>query len=342
MNRRARFAVSGCKVLRNGLFRIAGQAPGGSTMPKKKTADSSDGRRKELLQRIDAAWEDDDWEVLIRLYDELAALGDSDLSGDDHYRLGYAHDELGDYDKAIACYQDALEAPGLDGPGYAWNCMGISYARKQEYDKAIECYRKALDTPGYSAPAHAWNNMGNTYAGRQDHHKAVECYQKALDTPGYDTPEKAWYNMGLSLKEKGSHAHALEAFSKAATLYEEAGDAARGEMARAQAETVKLAQSSGSEAAEALYPALSAATAGAGEGDLYDPLQELQQLEGETQLVVESYHKRAGVDRELPESALVFLKGWSSSEPILVRAHEMRTDSRAAGFSSAGRTRAWQ
>lgn len=57
--------------------------------------------------------------------------------------MGNAYDEKLEHDKAIKCYNRAIE---ID-PNYIkpWNNMGVAYINKKEYDKAIECYKKALE-----------------------------------------------------------------------------------------------------------------------------------------------------------------------------------------------------
>ncbi|MBN1517283.1 tetratricopeptide repeat protein, partial [Candidatus Sumerlaeota bacterium] len=118
--------------------------------------------------------------------------------------------EKGEQDRAIECFQKALDTPGYDTPGMAWYNMGVAFSDKGEYDRAIECYQKALDTPGYDTPGNAWNNMGIAYREKGEHDRAVECFQKALDTPGFDTPDVARNNLAFALYRKGDYITAFE------------------------------------------------------------------------------------------------------------------------------------
>ncbi|MDO8587517.1 MAG: tetratricopeptide repeat protein [Armatimonadota bacterium] len=313
-----------------------------------------------LRRQIDAAWEADNYWELIDLYNNLAAIGSANLRGEDSHHRGYAYNELGNYDKAIECYHKALDTSDYKTPGGTWNDMGLAYANKGDYGEAIKCYQKALDVHDYDARGDTLNNMGMAYAYKGDHDKAMERYQEALKATGYDTPGDTWhnmgwiyadkgdhdnaikcykkalkmacagnigmtyYNLGLSYKEKRNYPDALTAFKKASKKFTKAERVSEAEYAEAQAETVKLAQSAGAEAAETMYPALSAVRSRmTKERDLYDPLEELLSSEGETTLAVKAYVRRAERgDRKLPPDALVFLKGWSSSEPILAEGAE--------------------
>lgn len=55
--------------------------------------------------------------------------------------------------------------------------MGNSYRNKKEYDKAIKCYEKAVEIdPNYIS---AWNQMGLTYLYKNDQKKFIECLKEA-------------------------------------------------------------------------------------------------------------------------------------------------------------------
>jgi tetratricopeptide (TPR) repeat protein len=57
--------------------------------------------------------------------------------------------------------------------------MGYAYSNLGDKEKAIECYQKAIDIkPDYHD---AYYNMGNAYSNLGDKEKAIECYQKAID-----------------------------------------------------------------------------------------------------------------------------------------------------------------
>jgi len=114
-----------------------------------------------------------------------------------------------EYDKAIECYQKAIEIdPDYGG---AYKGMGTAYFYKENYEKAIECYQKAVDIDPEDAGA--YNNMGLAYSNKGNDDKAIECYQKAIEIdPDYAA---AYYNMGLAYSNKGNHDKAIECYQKA-------------------------------------------------------------------------------------------------------------------------------
>jgi tetratricopeptide (TPR) repeat protein len=60
-----------------------------------------------------------------------------------YYNMGYAYDELQEYQKAIDSYQKAIEI----NPKYdkTYNNMGIAYGKLEEYQKAIDSFKKAIE-----------------------------------------------------------------------------------------------------------------------------------------------------------------------------------------------------
>ncbi len=129
-----------------------------------------------------------------------------------YYNMGTVYHYKGNYDRAIECYHKALEI----NPNHAkaFNNMGSSYYYKINYDKAIECYHKAIEiNPDY---ADAYYNMGIVYGKKRNNDKAIECYQKAIEiNPNY---VKAYYYMGLSYILKGNYDKGIECLQQAAKL----------------------------------------------------------------------------------------------------------------------------
>ena len=302
-----------------------------------------------------------DYDKAIECYQKAIETPGYD-SGNAWYSMGNAYEEKGDHDKAIEYYQKAIDTPGYDDPGGAWHNMGYAYDEKGDYDKAIECYEKAIDTPGYDRGG-AWNNIGIAYARKGEYDRAIECYQEALDTPGYGTQGHAWYNMGLALRKMGGDEDLAEAercFSEAAQWARGAKMEAYAEEAEAQAKLIGAVRVLGKDVVAEMFPALSAAQPSqekpqaydvAGRGSessclrpaqpsqekpqAYDVLDELQNLEANALTVADRYNQdyedRNG--RGLPlQDALVFLKGWSSSEPFLSRRLGRRFYARGGGL----------
>jgi Flp pilus assembly protein TadD len=134
-----------------------------------------------------------------------------DIKPDEHKafnNMGLAYADKGDKDKAIECYQKAIDIKPDEHK--AFNNMGLAYADKGDKDKAIECYQKAIEIkPDYHE---AFNNMGSAYVDKGDKDKAIECYQKAIDIK----PDKheAYYSMGYAYYCKGDKVNAIKCFEK--------------------------------------------------------------------------------------------------------------------------------
>jgi len=66
------------------------------------------------------------------------------------------NNELGEYKKAIGCFEKAIQI----NPNYAaaYNNLGNALKELGEYQKAISCYEKAIEINPNHADAH--NNLG--------------------------------------------------------------------------------------------------------------------------------------------------------------------------------------
>lgn len=135
---------------------------------------------------------EDNFSEIVRVLVPVVESPGLHLRGHAYVRLGFAQDELKQYDSAIISYSRALDDPFYDTPGKAWNNMGNAYAEKGEFDKAVLCYRKALESPAYETPGKAWYNMGLAYFNKGEFEVSIECLRKAIDSPEYDTPKDAW------------------------------------------------------------------------------------------------------------------------------------------------------
>jgi tetratricopeptide (TPR) repeat protein len=153
------------------------------------------------------------WGEAISALEPLLGISDSCAHVND--LLGRAYFRRGEIDRAIECHQKAIENPGYDSRGYAWNNLGLAYRDKGDYDRAIECYLKAIDSPEYDSPGDAWHNLGLTYSDKGENDRAIECYQKALDSLEYDPPGDTWNNLGVAYESQGEYTRAIECYKKA-------------------------------------------------------------------------------------------------------------------------------
>ncbi len=93
-----------------------------------------------------------------------------------YYNRGFAYQNKGEYDRAIADYDQALR---LD-PKYAhaYNNRGGAYQDKGEYDRAIADYEQALRLdPKY---AYAYYNRGGAYQDKGEYDRAIADYEQVI------------------------------------------------------------------------------------------------------------------------------------------------------------------
>ncbi|MEK9627775.1 MAG: tetratricopeptide repeat protein [Nitrospinota bacterium] len=122
--------------------------------------------------------------------------------------LGEAHDKLGNYDKAIEEFQQALKI----NPNYFFglNNLGNVYGKQKKYNEAIPFFQKALDQkPDYS-PAHY--NIARAYHLIGKKREAAESYRKAIQFNPYF--EQAFYNLAYLSMELSGFDEAIANFNK--------------------------------------------------------------------------------------------------------------------------------
>ena len=119
---------------------------------------------------------------------------------------------IGNCDKAIECYQKAIELK--HDYAVAYNNMGITHGEKGNYDKAIECCQKAIELK--PDDAEAYHNMGITHHKKGNYDKAIECYPKAIELKPDDA--NAYNNMGIAYQYLGNETKANDCFQKASMI----------------------------------------------------------------------------------------------------------------------------
>jgi tetratricopeptide (TPR) repeat protein len=122
--------------------------------------------------------------------------------GNDHYKKG-------DYDRAIADYNEALRI----NPNYAeaYNNRGLAYYYKKDYDRAIADYNEALRID--SNYANAYNGRGATYSEKKDYDRAIADYSEALRMD--PNSARAYNNRGLAYSDKKDYDRAIADYSAA-------------------------------------------------------------------------------------------------------------------------------
>jgi tetratricopeptide (TPR) repeat protein len=97
-------------------------------------------------------------------------------TAEDYVKSGQAWDGKGDYDRAIADYNQALRIDPQNA--WAYNNRGIAWRNKGDYDRAIADYNQALRID----PQNAWayNNRGIARRNKGDYDRAIADSNQAL------------------------------------------------------------------------------------------------------------------------------------------------------------------
>jgi len=131
-----------------------------------------------------------------------------------HNNRGRAYSSLGEYDKAIADYNQALSTQvSSDDLRYAliYFNRGIAYFNKNEYDSALADYNQVLKLkPDFAA---AYEERGLTYFSKKEYDKALADYNKSLEIdPGY---AQAYNDRGIFYFTRGDCNKALLDYNQA-------------------------------------------------------------------------------------------------------------------------------
>ena len=77
--------------------------------------------------------------------------------------MGNSYYRLGQYNKALECYENALSFENNASQGNTWFNMGLIYNQLKQYDKAIKCYEKAMEDKNYISLPNIWNELTRAY-----------------------------------------------------------------------------------------------------------------------------------------------------------------------------------
>jgi len=128
---------------------------------------------------------------------------------DDWLRKGDSFERKEEYDKAIECYDKALEIDPANAN--AWGAKGWALYELGKSDEAIKCYDKAIEIKPKAA--RFWNNKGVVFDDLEKFDEALRCYETAIDVrPNY---EAAWCNKGNLLDGQGKHDEAIRCCDRA-------------------------------------------------------------------------------------------------------------------------------
>lgn len=169
-----------------------------------------------------ATWDRDGAAAAIPHLKKTVELADGFAYG--WHRLGNAYKAAAMVDKAIECWEAAVDADSERSD--SWSQLADAYGSREKAEddhKQFEAL-KALERLG-EIQGHRWNRLGNCYFDRKQHQLAIRCYKRyAAEAGGY----VAFYNLGQSLNSQvvQQRADAIDAWRRAVDAGSEDGDAA--------------------------------------------------------------------------------------------------------------------
>lgn len=152
----------------------------------------------------------EDAEGYIKLYTATLTLNPKVV--EDYIKRGNAYSSIGEHDKAIADYDQAIKLK----PNYAkaYYNRGKLYVEADEYDKAIEDFSVAISLEPEHADAYGCR--GTLYSEKGEYDKAIGDFSIEIKLRPDDA--ETYYDRGKIYGEKGEYDKAIEDFSKAVEL----------------------------------------------------------------------------------------------------------------------------
>jgi tetratricopeptide (TPR) repeat protein len=115
-----------------------------------------------------------DYDRAIADYDEVISL-DSEFTAI-FFRRGLAYYKKRDYGHAIIDFNNSISINPQDAQSFT--SRGLAYRGKQDYDHAIADYNRAISLDPQSA--YAYSNRGDVYFDKRDYDHAIADYSEAL------------------------------------------------------------------------------------------------------------------------------------------------------------------
>jgi tetratricopeptide (TPR) repeat protein len=147
-------------------------------------------------------------------------------------QLGHISDHLGNYDKAIFCFDKSLEIKQKTLPPYhpalaaSYNNIGEVYRKMAEYSQALLFYEKAIEISENVVPsdhffsAALYNNIGLVYKEMAEYQKALSFMNKSLEIRLKVLPSNhphlaiCYGTMAVVYYSMGEHSNALSFYEK--------------------------------------------------------------------------------------------------------------------------------
>ncbi len=120
---------------------------------------------------------------------------------------------IGEPEKALACFNEAIEIDPTCGDAYD-ACGNVYYYDQHDTESALASYNKAIEiNPNHFA---YYNNRGNVYKDKEEFDKSILDFTRAIEI----NPNSAivYNNRGLSYRAKGDLQKAIKDYNKAISL----------------------------------------------------------------------------------------------------------------------------
>ncbi len=143
-------------------------------------------------------------------YDQAIQLNPKDALAFNN--RGWAYERKGDHDRAIADFDHAIRLNPKDA--IAFNVRGIAYRAKNDLDRAIADYASSIRLNPQNA--NAFNNRGVVYLTKGDYRRAIADFDAAIRLNSKDAV--FYYDRGNAYDLKGDHDRAITDYSQAIWL----------------------------------------------------------------------------------------------------------------------------
>ena len=133
-------------------------------------------------------------------------------SAEEHYKSATAYYDLGEFERAISEYRQAI-ALNPNSP-LTYNRLGVAYSELKQYDAALDAYQKALALSPMTTELHY--NVGLVHLKQGDLQRALEAFKHAitLDAEWAD----AYTALGEVYLKQGNLRQAAHAYKRATRL----------------------------------------------------------------------------------------------------------------------------
>ncbi len=158
-----------------------------------------------------------EYEKAVASYDRAIEL--DKYNPDLWYNKGLALIGLGRYEDALSCYQRATKIKPFDAD--LWLSRGAALSALGRHEEALESYDRAVEFG--SEKADVWNNRGTILANLGRYEEALGSYDRAVEIEPKEAD--AWNNRGTILADLGRYEEALESYDRVVEIEPEEADA---------------------------------------------------------------------------------------------------------------------